>query len=108
MNTDGKDITIFLSAAEASGDEHGAGLVRSLRSRLPEARLVGVAGPAMAQAGCEVLADMSSKASMLGGPVSQLGYYVPLVLGLKKQIRQLRPHWDSRKAIINYELLITN
>ena len=91
MAGDGRKPTIFLSAAEASGDSHGAHLVRSLRERLPEARILGVAGPKMAAAGCEVIADMTTRASMLGGPLTQLGYYVPLVLGLQRKIRQLAP-----------------
>ena len=91
MAADDRQITIFLSAAEASGDSHGAHLVRSLRDRLPNARILGVAGPKMAAAGCEVIADMTTRASMLGGPLTQLGYYVPLVLGLQRKIRQLAP-----------------
>ena len=52
--------TIFLSAAEASGDEHAANLIGQLRLRLPRARFVGVAGPRMAAAGCEVIEDLSA------------------------------------------------
>ncbi len=91
MATDDRQITIFLSAAEASGDSHGAHLVRSLRARLPEARILGVAGPKMAEAGCEVVADLTSRASMMGGPLTQLGYYIPLVLRLQRKIQQLAP-----------------
>ena len=47
-----RPTTIFLSAAEASGDVHAARLIGALRRRLPGARLIGVAGEHMAEAGC--------------------------------------------------------
>ncbi|MGA2265024.1 MAG: lipid-A-disaccharide synthase [Phycisphaerae bacterium] len=83
--------TIFLSAAEASGDEHAARLIQAIRQRLPDARFVGAAGPRMAQAGCEVLADLTGKASMLAGPVLKAGYYLRTVRRLCRGIRKIRP-----------------
>jgi lipid-A-disaccharide synthase len=83
--------TIFLSAAEASGDEHAARLVTALRRRLPNARFVGAAGPRMAEAGCEVILDLTGKASMLGMPILHVGSWLPAVLRLCKAVRQLRP-----------------
>jgi lipid-A-disaccharide synthase len=46
---------IFLSAGEASGDQHGAHLMRELRRRCPHARFSGFGGPLMEQAGLESL-----------------------------------------------------
>jgi lipid-A-disaccharide synthase len=42
---------IMLVAAEASGDELGAGLARALKARIPGVKLVGVGGPKMAAEG---------------------------------------------------------
>ena len=47
-------ITIGIVAGEASGDALAATLIRALRAKLPQARFVGVAGPRMEAAGCEV------------------------------------------------------
>lgn len=58
---------IFISAAEPSGDLHGASLIREVRSRRPGTRFVGVAGPAMAAAGCEAICDLTSHSAMLLG-----------------------------------------
>ena len=86
-----RPITIFLSAAEASGDEHAARLIGSLRARLNHVRFVGAAGEQMAAGGCEVLADLTAQASMLGGPVLRLGYYLRQLRRLKKAMRDIRP-----------------
>jgi len=51
--------TVFISAGEVSGDMHAATVVRALRERLSGAEIHGVAGPAMAAAGCHPLFAMS-------------------------------------------------
>lgn len=45
-------------AGEPSGDRLGAGLIRVLRGRYPDIGIVGIGGPRMAAAGCEVLYPM--------------------------------------------------
>jgi lipid-A-disaccharide synthase len=48
---------IFLSAGEASGDLHGAELVRRLKASLPGTTFTCLGGPALADAGANVLVD---------------------------------------------------
>lgn len=95
-----------MSAAEASGDEHAARLIQCLRKRLPEARFVGMAGPRMAAAGCEVLADVTRHASMLLGPVLRLGYYVRMVRKMQTAIRKIKPdlHIPVDSPAVNWHL----
>ena len=38
--------TVFITAADVSGDVHAAGLIEELRRRLPAARCVGIGGQA--------------------------------------------------------------
>jgi lipid-A-disaccharide synthase len=98
--------TFFLSAGEASGDEHAANLIRALRRRLPEARFVGVAGKKMAAEGCDVVEDVTRKASMLLGPVFNLAYYLRKLHRIKKAIAQIRPdiHIPVDAPALNWHL----
>jgi lipid-A-disaccharide synthase len=99
-------VTIFLSAAEASGDLHAANLIRALRRRLPGARFVGVGGERMAEAKCEMLADLTHRASMLGAPVLRLGYWVRTIVGVGRTIRSIRPdvHVPVDSPAMNWHL----
>ena len=78
-----------LVAGEASGDALGAGLIRAIRSRVPDAVFEGVAGPLMAAAGCEVWEPSESLAVM--GLVEPLRH-VPRLLRLR---RDLARRWTA-------------
>ena len=55
-------MRIALVAGEASGDLLGAGLIRAIRARIPDAKFEGVAGPAMVEAGCVRIEDAEALA----------------------------------------------
>ena len=96
-----------MSAAEASGDEHAARLIRSLRRRLgADVRFVGAAGPHMAEAGCEVLVDLTVHASMVLEPLMRVGYWLRAISRLKRQIAEIRPdvHIPVDSPAMNWHL----
>jgi lipid-A-disaccharide synthase len=71
--------SVVLVAGEASGDLHGAALVRALRARRPDLRLLGIGGPAMREAGVELLHSYEEFA-VLG--VSEVLSRLPFLLGV--------------------------
>ncbi len=82
-------MRIGLVAGEASGDQLGAGLIRSIRKRHPDAVFEGVAGPAMIDAGCEAWAPSEDLAVM--GLVEPLRH-VPRLLSLRASLAR---RWQS-------------
>ena len=76
-------MRIGLVAGEASGDVLGAGLIRAIRKRIPDAVFEGVAGPAMVAAGCEQWESSESLAVM--GIVEPL-VHIPRLLRLRREL----------------------
>ncbi|MFO7261540.1 MAG: lipid-A-disaccharide synthase [bacterium] len=85
MRQDGP--TILLSAGEPSGDLHGAAVAAALRRRWPGARLFGLGGPLMAEAGVELLEDVRRLAVMGFVEVaSRLPFFVRLLRRVRREM----------------------
>jgi lipid-A-disaccharide synthase len=74
---------IFISAGEPSGDLHGAGVVRALRDRYPEAVIEALGGPQMAQAGATLRYHMEGLAAF----------------GLVEVVTKIRAHYRLLRAL---------
>jgi lipid-A-disaccharide synthase len=83
---------IALVAGEASGDNLGAGLIRELRAREPQLRVYGVAGPRMAEAGCDAWRSAEELAVM---GLAEILRHLPRLLRLRSdliaRLAQARP-----------------
>jgi lipid-A-disaccharide synthase len=79
---------IFISAGEPSGDLHGAGVVRALRTRYPNAMIEALGGPQMERAGATLRHRMEGLAAFgLVEVVSKLRAHYRLLRALQKDFR---------------------
>ena len=74
-----KTFRIFISSAEPSADAHCAGLINALKASGPNIEFVGVGGPKMAAAGCELLEITGARASMLFNALNHVAHYYKLL-----------------------------
>ncbi|MDT8301946.1 MAG: lipid-A-disaccharide synthase [Sedimentisphaerales bacterium] len=74
-----KKYRVFISAAEPSADAHCAGLITALKDSGYDIEFVGVGGPKMAEAGCELLEATVSKAVMIHKAFMHIWRYYKLI-----------------------------
>lgn len=79
-----RPLTIGIVAGEASGDQLGAHLMRSLLVRRPGLRFVGIGGPKMEAAGAEILFPMEKLA--VRGYIEVLRHYREII-GIRRRLR---------------------
>ncbi len=88
MTENKKRYTIFLSAAEPSADSHCANLINALKSTGYDFNFVGVGGPKMEEAGCEMLAKPADKAAMIHNAFKEVGRFIKLIYRIKRYIKR--------------------
>ncbi len=83
---------LWINAGETSGDLHGAVLARALAARAPGLRLIGMAGPAMRQAGVEPVAR-TEDLSVMGFTevMAKLGTVLSLLRRVRRELARRRP-----------------
>jgi lipid-A-disaccharide synthase len=70
---------IFISAAEPSADAHCAALITTLKQSSYDIDFVGVGGPKMAAAGCNLLETTVARAAMIYNAFSHIGFFYKLI-----------------------------
>jgi len=83
---------LWINAGEASGDMYGALLARAVMRLAPGSAVLGMGGPAMAEAGCELLHSMRA-ISLVGGAevLAHLPRLARLLLTIRGQLRERKP-----------------
>lgn len=93
-------VRVLLVAGEASGDLHGAALVRALRRRAPTLEISGIGGEHLQAAGMRLLVDMASVATM--GFVETFGTLSRLVRAYRRLVRFLDEERPQLVILIDY------
>lgn len=81
--TPDRGLRVALVAGEASGDTLGAGLIEAIERRVPGSQFFGVAGPAMAAAGCEAWHG-TEELSVMG--FAEVLRHLPRLLRLRRRL----------------------
>jgi lipid-A-disaccharide synthase len=88
----GKNKTIMIVAGEASGDMHGAGLVREMLKIDPALNFYGIGGNKLQEAGVKLLANASTMAVVgLTEVISKLRSILKIMNMMKKSLDEYRP-----------------
>jgi lipid-A-disaccharide synthase len=92
MPMENKPLNIIFVAGDPSGDEHAAAVIGRLKTVLPNARLSGIGGPCMQEAGFEALLPFEPFNRM---GIAEVLLHLPFFLRAKsfliKQLREKRP-----------------
>ncbi len=91
---------VVLVAGEASGDLHGAALLREMQRLVPELQASGVGGPHLRAAGMEVLTDTSEVQTM--GFVETFGTLGRLLRTYRQLRRVLREQRPDLLVLVDY------
>lgn len=88
MYENGNTYRVFVSAAEPSADAHCAGLISALQKKSDAIKFVGVGGPKMEAAGCELLEHSVGRAAMIYKAFGQIAYYYGLIRRVSRFLRR--------------------
>ena len=90
--SDAGSTVVMIVAGEASGDLHGAMLVREMRQINPAVDFHGVGGAKMKEAGVRLLADAADIGVVGVTEVfSKIGTFIKIISGIKKSMDRLKP-----------------
>lgn len=87
----GGRVDLLIVAAEHSGDEHAARLVRGLLARKPELAVCALGGPRLAAAGAQLLRDLTGQSAMGFAVIAKISYYRALIESVVSWIGLHRP-----------------
>lgn len=82
---------MLIVAAEHSGDEHAARMVRELHSLRPELSIAALGGPRLAEAGAQLLRDLTTNSALGFAVIGKISYYRKLIDEIVRWIGEYRP-----------------
>jgi len=85
---DVKNKRVFVSVNDPSADAHCAGLISALRRMGVPVEFVGIGGPKMAAAGCELIENTVGRAVMTYTAIAHAGHYYKLVQRVRRYLQE--------------------
>lgn len=83
-----KNKRVFLSVNDPSADAHCAGLISALRHGGAGMEFVGIGGPKMAAAGCELIESTVGRAVMTYNAFAHVGHFYRLVRRVRRYLHE--------------------
>src|SRR5581483_11749198 len=84
-------VDLLIVAAEHSGDQHAARMVRELRAKQPGVVVAALGGPQLAAAGAQLLYDLTANSTMGFAVIGKLSFYRALIEEIVRWIGEHRP-----------------
>ncbi|HWA26208.1 MAG TPA: lipid-A-disaccharide synthase [Lacunisphaera sp.] len=88
---DGDHVDLLIVAAEHSGDEHAARLVRGLLAARPDLKVCALGGARLAAAGAQLLRDLTAGSAMGFAVLAKLSHYRALIADIVRWVGVHRP-----------------
>lgn len=87
----GDRVDLLIVAAEHSGDEHAARMVRELHVRHPNFVIAALGGPKLAAAGAQLLIDLTGNSSIGFAVLGKISFYRRLIAECVRWVGEHRP-----------------
>jgi len=85
---DVKNKRVFVSVNDPSADVHCAGLISALKRTGAPIEFIGIGGPKMTAAGCEVIESTVGRAVMTYNAIAHVGHYYKLVGRVRRYLQE--------------------
>jgi lipid-A-disaccharide synthase len=84
-------VDLLIVAAEHSGDEHAARMVRGLLAKNPELRICALGGRHLEAAGAQLLRDLTGQSALGFAVIAKISYYRALIASIVAWVGRHRP-----------------
>ena len=84
-------VDLLVVAAEHSGDQHAARMVRGVVARDPDVKVTALGGPALAASGAQLLQDLTVNAAMGFAVFGRLSFYRALIAEVVRWVGEYQP-----------------
>ncbi|HEY8994754.1 MAG TPA: lipid-A-disaccharide synthase [Lacunisphaera sp.] len=84
-------VDLLIVAAEHSGDEHAARLVRGLLARQPGLKVCALGGARLQAAGAQLLRDLTGQSALGFAVIAKISYYRALIASIVEWIGRHKP-----------------